>query len=211
MARSPLRTIRPTTRRMLDSNVLVLNRSFLPIHITTVRRAFTMIYQGTALAVNGSYETFDFESWRRVEVDGEQGVGIPDGSIRVPRVIVLRCYDRVPRRHVRYSRVNIFARDNFTCQYCGTRPHRSKLNLDHVIPRSLGGRTTWENVVCSCIDCNRRKGGRTPTQARLRLHRSPTKPTWTPMLTHIGARVRYEEWRPFLHIAVVEQGVAAGG
>jgi 5-methylcytosine-specific restriction endonuclease McrA len=196
---------------MLDSNVLVLNRSFLPIHITTVRRAFSMIYQGTALAVNGSYETFDFDSWRRVEVNGDQAVGVSDGSIRVPRVIALRSYDRVPRRHVRYSRLNIFARDNYTCQYCGTRPHRSHLNLDHVIPRSLGGRTTWENVVCSCIDCNRRKGGRTPTQARLRLRRPPTKPTWTPMLTHIGAKVRYEEWRPFLHIAVVEQGVAAGG
>jgi len=196
---------------MLDSNVLVLNRSFLPIHITTVRRAFSMIYQGTALAVNGSYETFDFDSWRLVEVNGDQAVGVSDGSIRVPRVIALRSYDRVPRRHVRYSRLNIFARDNYTCQYCGTRPHRSHLNLDHVIPRSLGGRTTWENVVCSCIDCNRRKGGRTPTQARLRLRRPPAKPTWTPMLTHIGAKVRYEEWRPFLHIAVAEQGVAAGG
>ena len=74
-------------------------------------------------------------------MNGDEGVGTPDGSIRVPRVILLQGYDRVPRRHVRYSRVNIFARDNYTCQYCGSKPHRSKLNLDHVIPRSLGGRT----------------------------------------------------------------------
>jgi HNH endonuclease len=196
---------------MLDSNVLVLNRSYLPIHITSVRRAFSLIYRGTALAVNHRYETFDFEAWSRVNANGDEGVGTPDGKILVPRVILLQGYDRVPRRHVRYSRVNIFARDNYTCQYCGGKPHRSKLNLDHVIPRSLGGRTTWENVVCSCIDCNRRKGGRTPTQARLRLIRRPVKPSWTPMLTHIGAKIRYEEWRPFLHIAAPEPGVAAGG
>jgi 5-methylcytosine-specific restriction endonuclease McrA len=196
---------------MLDSNVLVLNRSYLPIHITSVRRAFSLIYRGTAVAVNDNYETFDFAAWTRVDANSDERVGTPDGKIRVPRVILLQGYDRVPRRHVRYSRVNIFARDNYTCQYCGNKPHRSKLNLDHVIPRSLGGRTTWENVVCSCIDCNRRKGGRTPTQARLRLQRRPTKPSWTPMLTHIGAKIRYEEWRPFLHIAAPESGVVAAG
>ena len=184
---------------MLNSNVLVLNRSYLPVHVTTVRRAFTLIFQGTALAVNAEYETFDFESWQR-QPAGEDAIGTPSGDIRVPRVIVLRTYDRVPRRHVRYSRLNIFARDKFTCQYCGMRPHRSQLNLDHVIPRTLGGRTTWENVVCSCVDCNRRKGGRTPQQARLRLSRQPSRPRWTPLMNHIGSGVRYTEWQPFLRI-----------
>jgi len=194
---------------MLNSAVLVLNRSYLPIHVTTVRRAFSLIYQESAVAVNGQYETFDFEAWCCVDTGGEEGVGTTAGRIPVPRVIVLRSYDRVPRRHVRYSRLNIFARDDYTCQYCGSRPHRSGLNLDHVIPRALGGRTTWENVVCCCIECNRRKGGRTPAQARLLLNRRPAKPRWTPMLTHIGSRIRYEEWRPFLHITA-PQGVAAG-
>jgi len=185
---------------MLNSNVLVLNRSYLPVHVTTVRRAFTLIYQGTALAVNGAYETFDFEAWRHASLRNPDVIGTSRGPIRIPRVIVLLGYDRVPRRHVRYSRINIFARDKFTCQYCGAKPHRSQLNLDHVIPRSLGGRTTWENVVCSCVDCNRRKGGRTPQQARLSLSRQPVKPRWTPMMHHIVSSVRYEEWRPFLHI-----------
>jgi len=194
---------------MLNSAVLVLNRSYLPIHVTTVRRAFSLIYQGSAVAVNGQYETFDFDSWLRLEPGDDEGVGTTSGRIRVPRVVVLRSYDRVPRRHVRYSRLNIFARDAYTCQYCGGRPPRSGLNLDHVIPRALGGRTTWENVVCCCIECNRRKGGRTPAQARLRLKKAPSKPRWTPMLTHIGYRIRYEEWRPFLHITA-PQGVAAG-
>jgi 5-methylcytosine-specific restriction endonuclease McrA len=190
---------------MLNSNVLVLNRSYLPIHVTTVRRAFALIFQGTALAVGRDYGTFDFDSWQRQSIVPKEAIGTTRGPIRVPRVILLVRFDRVPKRHVRYSRVNIFARDKFTCQYCGVKPHRSELNLDHVIPRSLGGRTTWENVVCCCVDCNRRKGGRTPTQARLHLLRRPTKPRWTPIMNHIGSNVYYEEWRPFLH--VVDQGL----
>ena len=186
---------------MLNSNVLVLNRSYLPIHVTSARRAFTLIYQQIARAVNEEYETFDFEQWwRRAPQLGEDVIGTPSGSIPVPRVIVLSSFDRVPKRHLRYSRVNVFARDKFTCQYCGAKPHRSQLNLDHVIPRSLGGKTTWENVVCSCVDCNRRKGGRTPRQARLRLKRSPTRPRWTPLVNLRVSKVRYEEWQPFLGI-----------
>ncbi len=184
---------------MLNSRVLVLNRSYLPIHVTSARRAFSLIYMQTARAVNEEYETFDFEQWQRLEVAGE-AIGMVNGRIRVPRVIVLPGFDRIPKRHVRYSRVNVFARDKFTCQYCGSRPPRSQLNLDHVIPRSLGGRTTWENVVCSCVNCNRRKGGRTPQQARLRLQRSPSKPRWTPLMNLIVSSVRYREWRPFLHV-----------
>ncbi len=184
---------------MLNSSVLVLNRSYLPIHVTSARRAFSLIYRQTARVVNEEYETFDFEQWRRLEVAGE-AVGMVNGRIRVPRVIVLPGFDRIPKRHVRYSRVNVFARDKFTCQYCGSSPPRSQLNLDHVIPRSLGGRTTWENVVCSCVDCNRRKGGRTPQQARLRLQRSPSKPRWTPLMHLIVSSVRYREWRPFLRV-----------
>ena len=183
----------------------------VPIHVTTVRRAFSLIYQGTALAVNGEYETFDFNAWRRQSSRTDDSVGTPGGAILLPRVIVLLGYDRVPKRHVRYSRLNIFARDKFTCQYCGEKPHRSQLNLDHVIPRSLGGRTTWENVVCSCVECNRQKGGRTPAQARLRLIRRPVRPRWTPVIHHAVQSVRYDEWRPFLHIAAPEPGVAAGG
>lgn len=196
---------------MLNSSVLVLNRSYLPIHVTTVRRAFSLIYQGTAMAVNGQYETFDFERWRRQPADGDR-VGTPSGDILLPRVIVLLTYDRVPRRHVRYSRLNIFARDKFTCQYCGQKPHRSQLNLDHVIPRALGGRTTWENVVCSCVECNRRKGGRTPAQARLCLMRRPVRPRWTPVIHHAVQSMRYDEWRPFLHIVDGRgDGVRNGG
>jgi 5-methylcytosine-specific restriction endonuclease McrA len=186
---------------MLNSSVLVLNRSYLPVHVTSVRRAFTMIYQGVAKVVDEQYQTFDFESWSQLAVarDGE-GIGTSGGRIKIPRVIVLVAFDRIPRRHVRFSRINIFARDSFTCQYCGVRPSRSELNLDHVVPRSQGGRTTWENVVCSCVECNRRKGGRTPEQARLRLMRRPARPRWTPLMNLMLSSVRYKEWKPFLNV-----------
>lgn len=191
---------------MLNSSVLVLNSSYLPIHVTSVRRAFSLIYQDLARVVNDRYEIFDFDRWRRVKAVGECDViGTPSGEIRVPRVIVLSTYDRVPKRHVRYSRANVFSRDKFTCQYCGDRPPRSQLNLDHVIPRSLGGRTTWENVVCSCVDCNRRKGGRTPEQARLRLRRAPARPRWTPLMNVAVSSTHYSEWNPFLMV------IGAGG
>ncbi len=186
---------------MLNSSVLVLNRSYLPIHVTSVRRAFSLIYQGIARAVDEQYQTFDFDSWSQLAVARDsESIGTARGPMRVPRVIVLLTFDRVPKRHVRFSRINIFARDSFTCQYCGTRPHRVELNLDHVVPRALGGRSTWENVVCSCVDCNRRKGGRTPGQAGLRLKRLPARPRWTPLMNLMLSSVRYREWRPFLNV-----------
>ena len=186
---------------MLNTSVLVLNRSYLPIHVTSVRRAFALIYQGIARAVDEQYQTFDFEGWSQLAVARDaEAIGTSSGPIRVPRVIVLIAFDRVPKRHVRFSRINIYARDNFTCQYCGVRYPRSELNLDHVIPRSLGGRSTWDNVVCSCLECNRRKGGHTPAQAGLTLRRPPARPRWTPLMNLMLSSVRYNEWRPFLNL-----------
>ncbi|MFQ5697362.1 MAG: HNH endonuclease [Myxococcota bacterium] len=186
---------------MTASAVLVLNRSYLPVHVTTVRRAFSLLYQGLARVVDDQYETFDFDSWRDLAIRaGDDSIGVVGGLIRVPRVILLTAFDRIPKRHVRFSRINVYARDRNTCQYCGRHFSRSELNLDHVVPRSRGGRTTWENVVCSCLDCNRRKGGRTPKQAGLRLIQAPRRPRWTPMTGILAGRRGYPEWRPFLSI-----------
>lgn len=186
---------------MLNSSVLVLNRSFLPIHVTSVRRAFSLIYQGGARAVNGNYETFDFDSWCALGFEHgsmDDSIKTLQGPIPIPRVILLRYYDRVPRKQVRFSRANIFSRDDHMCQYCKIKPQRAMLNLDHVIPRAQGGKTTWENVVCCCIPCNRRKGGRTPDQAGVKLQSTPRRPRWSPLMSVMPHGVRYLEWRPFL-------------
>src|SRR5216684_7859082 len=127
----------PVGPALLNSKVLVLNRSYLPVHVTSVKRAFALLYQGIAKAVDEQYRTFDFDSWRdlAIEVHHER-LGTVGGFIRVPRVLLLTAYERVPKRHVRFSRFNIYARDNNTCQYCGKRLPRTELNLDHVVPRS---------------------------------------------------------------------------
>src|SRR5712671_4157844 len=184
---------------LLNSRVLVLNRSYLPVHVTSVKRAFALLYQGVARAVDEQYRTFDFDSWRDLACEAShERVGVVGGFVRVPRVMLLIAYERVPKRHVRFSRFNIYARDNNTCQYCGRRLPRTELNLDHVKPRSRGGLSTWENVVCSCHSCNRRKGGRTPEEARMALVRKPMRPHWTPFSAEMFSLKRYREWMPYL-------------
>jgi len=188
------------TQALLDTSVLVLNRSFQPIHVTSLRRAFALLYQGVARAIDEQYRLFDFESWAALsaEIHGES-IGTPTRRIRVPRVVVLVAFDKLPRMRVRFSRHNIYLRDDNTCQYCGRRLPRAELNLDHVVPRSQGGTTTWENVVCSCIPCNLRKANRTPEQADMVLLRPPRRPKWTPGFRPAGKG--YRAWLPFLNLA----------
>ena len=129
---------------MVNGNVLVLNRLYQPIHVTTVRRAFALLYQGLARAIDREYRLFDFDSWSALSAElHRDSIGTVGGPIRIPRVIVLIAYDRLPKTRVRFSRFNIYARDQNTCQYCGRTLPRSDLNLDHVIPRSKGGTTTF--------------------------------------------------------------------
>jgi len=182
---------------VLNSKVLVLNRSYLPVHVTSVRRALSLLYQDVAHAIDHEYRTFDFQSWAALAPIDEV-VGLVSRAMRVPRVIVLRAYDRLPRRHVRFSRYNVFVRDHNRCQYCARQLPRAELNLDHVLPRSRGGGSIWENVVCSCHRCNRLKGGRTPIEAGMRLLREPFRPQWTPFMAEAFRQRRHEAWGPFL-------------
>jgi len=185
---------------MLNSAVLVLNRSWMPIHITTAKRAFCLLYIGVAKALDEQFEMFNFDDWAELKPnDGEPVAGLVNGVIKIPKVIVLLTYDRMPKRTVRFSRKNIYLRDKYTCQYCGRKSSAGELNIDHIIPRSRGGRSTWDNVVCSCHECNRKKGGSTPEEAGMSLIRKPRKPRWTPYLGFQFDPQRYKEWLPFLN------------
>src|SRR3972149_8807833 len=105
---------------MLNSGVLVLNRAFFPVHITSARRAFCLLYAGLARAINSRYEMFDFQSWSELSIHtSEEAIGLVGRMIRVPRVVVLTAYDRGPRRNGRFCRRNIFGRDRNTGPYCG--------------------------------------------------------------------------------------------
>lgn len=184
---------------MIDSAVLVLNRNYQPVHVTSVKRAFSLLYQGVAKAIDAQYKLYEFEDWAALSAT-QDCVTTVNRSIRVPRVLVLSAYEYLPKGRVRFSRLNIYARDHDTCQYCGRTLPRSELNLDHVVPRCDGGKTTWENVVCSCVPCNLKKGGRTPEQAGMKLLRKPFRPRWTPLFRGAIKRVTYREWLPFLRL-----------
>ncbi|MBI4239104.1 MAG: HNH endonuclease [Deltaproteobacteria bacterium] len=186
---------------MIASDVLVLNSAYFPVHVTTLQRAMCMLYQGIVRAVDRSYRTFSFEHWRSLDPDSHhESLGLVGCFIRIPRVVLLVAYDRIPRRGIRFSRRNILLRDKYQCQYCCRHLSSEHLNLDHVVPRSQGGRTTWENVVTSCHHCNRRKGGFTPDEAGMRLLRKPYRPTSLPFFDLGARRYRYTEWQPFLTV-----------
>jgi 5-methylcytosine-specific restriction endonuclease McrA len=186
---------------MLNTNVLVLNRLYQPVHVTSVKRAFSLLYQGVARAIDQQYKLYEFADWAQLSAAEHESVSTINRRIRVPRVVVLSAYEHLPKGRVRFSRLNIYARDSDTCQYCGKKLARSELNLDHVLPRSQGGKTSWENVVCSCVPCNLKKGGRTPDQASMKLLKKPVRPRWTPFFRGAAKRVTYREWLPFLTLA----------
>jgi len=192
----------------LDCNVLVLNKHYMAIRIVGARRAFSLLFRDLAEVVSleeGRYSNYDFQSWcevsqfrRQFEPDGHDWVSTVNFYIAVPRIIRLLFYDRLPRTDVKFNRRNIFARDKSRCQYCGRRQPTSELSLDHVIPRSMGGKSMWENVVCSCAECNIKKGGRTPRDAGMTLVRKPIKPKHNPLVhVHLGHE-RYHSWKQFL-------------
>jgi len=159
-----------------------------------------MLVAGVARAVDREYRTFDFMSWTDLSAEVNQDtVGIVGKMIRVPRVLLLATYDRVPKRAVRFSRMNILLRDRYTCQYCGNKFKRPQLNIDHVVPRSLGGKSMWDNVVTSCLKCNLHKGGRLPREAGMKLLRQPVHPHITPFAS-LRRFVEYDEWKPFFNM-----------
>ncbi len=122
---------RPAGEDMTDSAVLVLNRHFQPIHVTNAKRAFSLLYLGVARVIDREFKTFDFDSWAQLSEEMASGdvIKTVSGAIRIPRVIVLQLYDRIPKTKVRFSRHNIYMRDGNTCQYCGQELPRSELNL----------------------------------------------------------------------------------
>ncbi len=185
---------------VLSRPVLVLNRVFQPIQLTTAKRAFVLLYGGAANALDESGEEYDFDLWRSLPVrEADDSVPVVGGALRVPRVLHLNRYDRTPRVSVRLTRRNLMFRDGHQCQYCGKTPPLRELNIDHVLPRSRGGADSWENLVTACRVCNLRKGWKTPDEANMRLHRKPFRPKWsTTAQILLGTATKYSEWDPFL-------------
>ncbi|HJT76746.1 MAG TPA: HNH endonuclease [Gemmataceae bacterium] len=196
----------------LEASVLVLNKLFMAVHIISVRRAFCLLCKDLAEVVSleeGQFATYDFATWREVSEyraknfrrEEDDWVRTPGSEIQVPRVIRLLGYEKLPKQTVKFNRRNIFARDNNQCQYCGKRFATTELSLDHVVPRSQGGQSTWDNIVCACLRCNVRKGGRTPREASMTLIRKPEKPKRSPLLNLKLTHRKYQSWKTFLENA----------
>jgi 5-methylcytosine-specific restriction endonuclease McrA len=186
---------------VIDSAVLVLNRGFVALTLTDVKRCFTLLYKGHVRAVLPDYTTYAWEEWCDVPIlPGDDLIQTPSMSLRVPRVIQLLSCERPPRSDVKFSRHNIYVRDGNRCQYCGRRFSTSELSLDHVVPLSRGGPSTWENVVCACLPCNVRKGNKLLEEAGLTLRKVPVKPKASPLGLLSPGRI-HPSWRNFLDVA----------
>jgi 5-methylcytosine-specific restriction endonuclease McrA len=169
------------------SHALVLNASFEPLHIVSWQRALQLLFQGKVEVVEES----------EVEVRTVQF------TIKVPAVLRLLHYVQLNRKKdiVRFSRMNIFLRDQHMCQYCGKKFPKIQLTLDHVIPVVQGGKKCWENIVTACKPCNQTKGGRTPQQAGMRVIRKPRQPQWLPTAhLQLGVSLSQERWKIYLKI-----------
>ncbi|MEK6674134.1 MAG: HNH endonuclease [Planctomycetota bacterium] len=189
----------------------------MALRVVSVRRAFMLLfkrddsYTPVAEVVSiedGRYVSYNFDDWTHLSAfkaefepskhDWIQTVRFP---ILVPRIVRVLSFAKLPKQDVKFNRRNIFARDHNTCQYCGKKFSTSDLSLDHVVPRSRGGTSTWDNIVCACLKCNVRKGGRTPSEAHLRLVKPPVRPHRNPVVTIKLSDHRYASWKQFLDTA----------
>jgi 5-methylcytosine-specific restriction endonuclease McrA len=184
--------------KMLNRPTLILNRNWQPVNVATVARALVLLWNEAARVVDPeTYQLFTWADWSRIAPrEGDAFIQAVRLRLRVPEVIVLADYDRLPSAAVSFSRRNVFKRDHWTCQYCGVQPGGEELTIDHVVPRSQGGTSTWDNCVLSCIDCNKRKADRTPQQAKMKLRKAPVRPTWKPL--YARHEVRIESWSKFV-------------
>lgn len=192
----------------LGEKVLVLNRLYTAVRVISARRAFVMLCKQAAEVIaveNGQYLNYDFESWieiaalqKEFEPDAYAWLTTPRLQIAVPKIIRLFGYDRLPNQAVKLNRRNLYARDGNRCQYCGDHFPTRELTIDHVVPRVQGGDHSWTNLVCACVKCNAKKGGRTPRQARMHLVRHPVRPRRNPLITIKLGHEKYASWKAFL-------------
>jgi 5-methylcytosine-specific restriction endonuclease McrA len=167
----------------MDSSVLVLNATYEPLNVVSVRRAIVLLLKEKAEVVEATQAVMRSE---RVEY-------------QYPLVIRLMVYVKVPRQlTLPLTRRTVMARDQYTCQYCNTQPGKNHLTVDHVIPRSKGGLTVWENVVTACATCNQRKGNRTPLEAGMHLCSKPARPRYIAIVM-LGYGNTPNAWQKYLH------------
>ncbi len=192
----------------------MLNAHYMALRIVSARRAFSLLFKEDREAQpiaeivhveDGRYISYNFEGWaelsrfrREFHAADHDWIRTVRFDIMVPRIIRVLTYSKIPKQQVKFNRRNIYARDRNRCQYCGRKFPTSELSIDHVVPRSQGGQASWENVVCACVKCNVKKGGRTPHQANMTLITKPIRPSRSPVLSIKLSDAKYRSWKQFL-------------
>lgn len=190
--------------RVIDRPVLVLNRHWQPVGVFDVATAITTVIRDLGWVVHPeTYELFEFGAWCAAAPEGTALIPTPTRGVPAPEIIVLREYEGQPARGVGFSRRNLARRDGGRCQYCARHLAEGERTIDHVLPRSRGGATSWDNCVLSCEPCNRRKADQTPAEAGMRLLRSPARPHFPATFRVARASVR-ASWTSFVHKGAVQ-------
>ncbi|MEK7486406.1 MAG: HNH endonuclease [Planctomycetota bacterium] len=179
----------------LNQKVLVLNRNWYPISTMPVRCALSLLVQGTAKVIcPETFEALDFEQW--IATSRKPFIRTPRLEVGVPEVLLAIRYDRIPKKYIPFSRLNVYKRDNFRCQYCGKVKNEEDLTIDHIFPKSRGGTCNWENCVTACVSCNTHKGAHLLQDLNMTLNQKPHRPEWTPKALLSGGY--RESWLKFI-------------
>ncbi len=191
---------------MTRKKVLVLNKSWTPIGTVPLQRAIIMLFSEDGrppkakIVEAESYQTFTWEDWAKMQPAAtDEVIRSANLVFRIPEVILLSKYDKIPAPKVHFSRRTLYKRDGMMCQYCGCRPGSEELTIDHVLPRAQGGVTSWENCILACVKCNAKKANRTPEQAGMKLLSQPKKPKVN--LFRADMLERVDSWQAFLGAA----------
>lgn len=183
--------------------VLVLNKNWQAINVTTPANALSMMFAQTAMGLDVKSEEYmvpcNWDNWMLLSIEEtDQSVNTPRGKIKLPKIIIATNFDKVPLRKLRFSLKNLWSRDQSKCQYTGKPLSNRNGNIDHIIPKSRGGKTTWTNCVLCHKDVNSRKGDKTPAEAGLRLLTVPKEPFQLPSTVCIKNPLNIKEWNTFL-------------
>ena len=184
------------------SQVVVLNKSWMPIDVISTFDAVIKLYQNKALALDASYRLHNWDewidNWSEAAKLAQDVINGPNVSVPVPRVIVLKNYKGFIAKKPKCNRRNLFIRDKNTCQYCADNSGKiTDYDIEHIIPKSRGGKTTWTNVVLSCRRCNQKKRNRTPEEAGMKLLRKPYQPKWSELKDGISHN-KINSWHELL-------------
>lgn len=192
--------------------VLVLNRGWNPVAVIGLERAMCLVVgqykdgepKARVLDPTQDFRLFTWEDWAEfMPGAGETGIRASSREFRIPEIILLSRYNKLPQQRIHFSRRTIYRRDGNQCQYCGKKPGTAELTIDHIIPRSQGGKTTWENCCLACVTCNKKKADKSLAQLNMKFFHPGFKP-YKPKFTLYKGDFRCKSWEALLGVAYWE-------